>query len=55
MMAPYQIRDGKPAIGHYTDKPITPEEYRTMRKYLESVHKKPSFYQILCDTLDGKD
>jgi len=38
-MVTYQYRDGKPAIGYYTNKPITEEEYKNMRKYLESLHK----------------
>lgn len=32
-MTTYQIREGKPQIGYYTDEVVTKEEYDTMHLY----------------------
>ena len=40
-MGAYQIREGKPQTGYYTDEVITKEEYQTMDDYqLMKKHKR---------------
>lgn len=38
-MTTYQIREGKPQIGYYTDNKVTVDEYRAMAQYQRQKHR----------------